>query len=83
MIETDIPEIEYKENEFNMDWVMNQIREDKKKGEWYFARLFQIYIELNCSVTKTSQKTSIPINSVSRDLNKYRKRLKQLRNVQL
>lgn len=79
----DIEDEQYQENKIDIDWVMNQIEEDKKAGDWYFSRLFEIYIELNCSVTNTSNKTSIPINSVSRDLNKYRKRLKQLRNKQL
>jgi hypothetical protein len=79
--ETDIADTEYQETEFDLSWVYNQIEKDKKTGDWYFSRLFEIYIEQNCSVTKTSQKTSIPINSVSRDLNKYRKKLKKLRNV--
>jgi hypothetical protein len=80
IIDSDIAEIEYKEDEFNMEWVMKEIEEDKKNGEWYFSRLFEIYIEQDCSVTKTSKKTLIPINSVSRDLNKYRKQLKLRRN---
>ena len=80
VVETEIPDVVYEEDEFNLEWVYKQIDEDKKNGEWYFARLFQIYIEQDCSVTKTSKKTSIPINSVSRDLNKYRKQLKLRRN---
>jgi hypothetical protein len=80
IVENDISDIEYEESKFDMDWVIKQIEEDKKNGEWYFSRLFEIYIEQDCSVTKTSKKTSIPINSVSRDLNKYRKQLKLRRN---
>jgi hypothetical protein len=83
MVESDIPEIEYQEDQFNMEWVMNQIEEDKKAGNWYYSRLFEIYINLKCSVTNTSKKTSIPINSVSRDLNKYRKHLRMLRDKKL
>lgn len=76
----EIVDEQYEENEIDLEWVMNQIEKDKMDGDWYFSRLFEIYISLNCSVTNTSKKTSIPINSVSRDLNKYRKRLKQLRD---
>lgn len=76
MVETDIPEIEYEEDQFNMDWVKEQL----KTMEWYYGRLFQLYIDEGCSVTKLSKRTTIPINSVSRDINKVRRQLKQLRN---
>ena len=66
----EIIDIPYEEDAINIDWVMKQLQEDKKNGMWYFCRLFEIYIEQNCSVTATSKKTLIPINSVSRDLNK-------------
>jgi DNA-directed RNA polymerase specialized sigma24 family protein len=76
MVEKDIPEIEYEEDEFNMEWVQEQL----KTIDWYYARLFQLYIDEGCSVTKLSKRTTIPINSVSRDINKVRRQLKQLRN---
>jgi len=76
MVESDIPEIEYQEDEFNMEWVQEQL----KTIDWYYARLFQLYIDEGCSVTKLSKRTTIPINSVSRDINKVRRQLKQLRN---
>jgi DNA-directed RNA polymerase specialized sigma24 family protein len=76
MVEKEIPEIEYQEDEFNMEWVQEQL----KTIDWYYARLFQLYIDEGCSVTKLSKRTTIPINSVSRDINKVRRQLKQLRN---
>jgi DNA-directed RNA polymerase specialized sigma24 family protein len=76
MVEADIPEIEYQEDQFNMEWVQEQL----KTIDWYYARLFQLYIDEGCSVTKLSKRTTIPINSVSRDINKVRRQLKQLRN---
>ena len=76
MVDIDIPEVEYEEDQFNMEWVKEQL----KKIDWYYARLFQLYIDEGCSVTKLSKRTTIPINSVSRDINKVRRQLKQLRN---
>ena len=79
----EVPDTEYEEPLIDIDWVLNVIKEDKKTGSWYYARLFEIYIEQGCSVTKTSQLTTIPINSVSRDINKYRKRLKEKRQNEI
>ncbi len=79
IVDNDIAEIEYQEDEFNMNWVKEQL----KTIDWYYGRLFELYIEEGCSVTKLSKRTTIPINSVSRDINKVRRQLKQLRNVQL
>lgn len=62
-------------------WVYQQIEKDKQYGSWYFARLFEIYISQGCSITKTAKKTTIPVNSVSRDVNKYRKILKERRKT--
>jgi DNA-directed RNA polymerase specialized sigma24 family protein len=76
IVESDIPDIEYQEDEFNMDWVKQQLR----TIDWYYGRLFELYIEEGCSVTKLSKRTTIPINSVSRDINKVRRQLKQLRD---
>jgi len=71
--------LEYEEPPIDLDWVNNQIEQDKKDGDWYYSRLFEIYIQQGCSVTKTSKLTSIPINSTSRDINKYRKHLNRIR----
>ena len=75
-IEYDKPDVEYEETQFNMNWVHEQL----KKIDWYYGRLFELYIEEGCSVTKLSKRTTIPINSVSRDINKVRRELKQLRD---
>jgi DNA-directed RNA polymerase specialized sigma24 family protein len=76
IVDNDITEIEYQEDEFNMNWVYEQL----KTIDWYYGRLFELYIEEGCSVTKLSKRTTIPINSVSRDINKVRRQLKQLRD---
>lgn len=76
MVESDIPDIEYEEEPFNLNWVHEQL----KTIDWYYGRLFELYIEEGCSVTRLSKRTTIPINSVSRDINKVRRQLKQLRN---
>lgn len=69
---------EYEEfDEF--EWVKQQIDNDKKTGDWYYARLFEIFISEGCSVSKTHKRTTIPLNSVSRDINKYRRILIQRR----
>jgi len=74
--ETDIADTEYQEEIINMNWVQEQL----KNIDWYYSRLFQMYIEEGCSVTKLSKRTTIPINSVSRDINKVRRQLKKLRD---
>ena len=76
MTEYDISDVEYEESQFNMNWVYEQL----KTIDWYYGRLFELYIEEGCSVTKLSKRTTIPINSVSRDINKVRRELKKLRN---
>ena len=76
LVEYDIPEVEYEEEPFNLKWVKEQL----KTIDWYYGRLFELYIEEGCSVTKLSKRTTIPINSVSRDINKVRRILKQKRN---
>lgn len=72
---------EYKEDPIDFDWVTNQIKKDLKTDLWYFARIFEIYITLGCSITLTSKHTTIPLNSVSRDLKKYRKHLIEQRDI--
>ncbi len=59
---------------------MKQLDEIKQGKDWYYGRLFELYIELGCSITKLSERTTIPINSVSRDINKIRKILNKKRN---
>lgn len=71
----------YYETEFNMEWVRNEI-EIMKQDEWYYGRLMELYIEEGCSITKLSKRTTIPINSVSRDINRVKSILKNKRNKQ-
>lgn len=72
----EIEEIPYTESEIDLDWVKGEL----KTFEYYYMRLFELYIEEGCSITKLSQRTTIPINSVSRDINKVRKELNKRRN---
>ena len=81
-VEIDNIEIEYLELEepiITLDWVYDEL----KKLDWYYQRMMEMYIEEGCSITKLSQRTTIPLNSVSRDINKIRKILKEKRNVRL
>ena len=78
--ETEIVDEDYQEPEVNLEWVMKQLDEIKQGKDWYYGRLFELYIELGCSITKLSERTTIPINSVSRDINKIRKILNKKRN---
>lgn len=70
----EIEDVPYEDSD-ELKWVYEQIEYDKMFGDWYYARLFEIYISQGCSITKTHKKTTIPLNSVSRDVNRYRKRL--------
>lgn len=72
----EIPYLPYEESPINLEWV----KEELKKLDWYYKRLMELYIEEGCSITKLSKRTTIPINSVSRDINKVRKILIQERN---
>ena len=69
----DIQNTEYTEA-LDLDWVKQQIAE-LKKTEWYYARIFELYIEEECNLTKLSKRTTIPMNSLSRDINRFRKKL--------
>lgn len=73
-------DVEYKEPPVDIDWVMNILNEGKKTSNWYYYRLFELFIEVGGSITELSKRTQIPINSVSRDINKVRKILRQKRN---
>lgn len=65
--------------EIDFSWVEKQIKQ-LKKTEWYYGRLFELYIECGCSISRLSQRTTIPINSVSRDINRVRRQLNKKRN---
>lgn len=78
--EVEIADDEYEEPEANLEWVKKQLDEIKQGKDWYYGRLMELYIELGCSITKLSERTTIPINSVSRDINKVRKLLNKKRN---
>jgi hypothetical protein len=77
----EVQDVEYDEG-ITYDWVLEQIK-DIKKEEWYYGRLFELYLQVGCSISKLSQMTTIPLNSVSRDINKVRKILKQKRKEHL
>ncbi len=76
--DVEIVDEEYEETEFNLEWVKNEI-ENIKLDEWYYGRLFELYLEEGASLTKLSKRTTIPINSVSRDINRVRTILKNKR----
>ena len=75
----DIQYLDYEEPVINLDWVKNELNQ----LDWYFKRLMELYIEEGCSITRLSQRTTIPINSVSRDINKVRKILVNKRKEKL
>ena len=71
--QSDIP---YEESQINMDWIDKELN----NMDWYYKKLFKLFIEENCSISKFSLRTTIPINSISRDINKVRKELIKRRN---
>ena len=75
----DIQQTNYEEPIITIDWVFNELNE----LEWYYKRLMELYIEEGCSISKLSKRTTIPLNSVSRDINKVRKVLQQKRDNEL
>jgi DNA-directed RNA polymerase specialized sigma24 family protein len=75
----DIQYLEYEEPVINLEWVKVQLNE----LEWYYKRLMELYIEEGCSISKLSKRTTIPLNSVSRDINKVRKVLLNKRKEEL
>lgn len=78
----EIKDEEYIESIINMDWVNSEIKK-LKDNQWYYGRILELYIEEGCSLTKLSKRTSIPINSVSRDVNKVKKLLREKRQQDL
>jgi DNA-directed RNA polymerase specialized sigma24 family protein len=76
---TEIPDVDYIEDPINLEWVENELN----SMDWYYKKLFKLFIEENCSISKLSQRTTIPLNSISRDINKVRKELIKRRNKYL
>lgn len=70
------------EDIITLDWVKELIEKGKKE-EWYYWRLMELYIEEGCSLTKLSKRTTIPLNSISRDIHKIKKILIKERNKKL
>lgn len=70
------------EPEIDLEWVKRQI-ETIKRDEWYYGRLFELYIEEGCSLTKLNKRTTIPLAPLSRDINKVRQKLKDKRKKDL
>lgn len=75
----EIVDVEYKESPITLEWVNKKINIDKRTDKWYFARLFQIYLEEGCSIKNTAKRTTIPPNTVSKDINSYRRELRAAR----
>lgn len=82
-IDIELPNITQEEDiEIDLEWVKRQI-ETLKRDEWYYGRLFELYIEEGCSLTKLNKRTTIPLAPLSRDINRVRQILKQKRNKDL
>jgi DNA-directed RNA polymerase specialized sigma24 family protein len=75
----EIQDTEYEESSIDLTWV----KEELNTMDWYQKRLFELFIEENCSITNLSRRTTIPLNSVSRDINKIRRELNKRRNKKL
>ena len=73
-------DLQYQEPAIDLLWVKSIISRDLKGDQWYYARLFELYLEVGCSIKKLAILTTIPPNSVSRDINKYRKMLRKERS---
>ena len=67
----DIPD-EYKEDYPPLSWVHQQL----EKEDWFYRDLFLLWIELG-TFTAVSKKTTIPLNSVGRYINKIKKKLQK------
>ncbi len=66
------------QEKIGIEWVNKEI-EKLKDEEWYYGRLFELYIEEGCSIKNLSIRTTIPMANVSRDINRVRKKLNQKR----
>jgi hypothetical protein len=80
MHDLEVIDLQYEEPVIDLLWVKDIISRDKMTDQWYYARLFELYLEVGCSIKKLSILTTIPANSVSRDINKYRNKLRKERN---
>lgn len=79
----ELPNIELDDEvEIDMDWVRKQLK-DMMREEWYYGRLFELYIEEGCSLTKLNKRTTIPLAPLSRDINRVRVILKEKRKKDL
>jgi len=67
----DIPD-EYKEDYPPLAWVYEQLEQE----DWFYRDLFLLWIELG-TLTAVSKKTTIPLNSVGRYINKIKKKLQK------
>lgn len=82
VLNLEISDEEYIESPISLEWINLQIS-NLKRSEWYYGRLIELYIEEGCSLTKLSKRTTIPINSISRDISKVKKILRDRRDKEL
>ena len=68
--------------DIDMEWVVREI-EQLKKDKWYYGRIFELYIEEGCNLGKLSTRTTIPVNSLSRDIKYVRQILNKKRKQDL
>lgn len=68
----DIEDIPYSEDLPDIEWVKNELQ----TLDWFSRDLFMLWLELN-TISNVSRKTQIPLNSVSRYINKIKKILKE------
>lgn len=78
---TDVVDIVEEHDIIDMEWVRKQLKEIMK-DEWYYGRLFELYIEEGCNLTKLNKRTTIPLAPLSRDINRVRKILIKKRKEQ-
>lgn len=67
-----IQDVEYKETLPDMEWVKRQLN----TLDWFSRDLFLLWMELS-TISKVSEQTKIPLNSVSRYINKIKKILQE------
>jgi RNA polymerase sigma factor (sigma-70 family) len=67
-----IEDEEYNEEQPSMEWVKNELQH----LDWFSRDLFLLWLELN-TISNVSRQTQIPLNSVSRYINKIKKELKK------
>jgi len=67
-----IQDEEYTEELPDMEWVKNELQH----LDWFSRDLFLLWLELN-TISNVSRQTQIPLNSVSRYINKIKKELKK------